>query len=85
MHCAFAMMIGATGFKVCRHWYSKAFWATWPLLVAWVTVVTANHYWVDAVLGWGVALTAALAAQRLARSRPETWAFRTRIGQEVEA
>ena len=51
MHCAFAMMIGATGFRVCRHWCSKAFWAAWPLLVAWVTIVTANHYWVDAVAG----------------------------------
>ena len=64
MHCAFAMMIGGTGFMVCRHWFSKAFWALWPLLVAWVTIVTANHYWVDAVLGWVVALTAALVAQR---------------------
>jgi membrane-associated phospholipid phosphatase len=85
MHCAFAMMIGATGFQVCRRWFSKAFWATWPFLVAWVTIVTANHYWVDAVLGWGVALTAALVAHRLARARPEVWSFRARGAREVEA
>ena len=36
MHCAFAMMIGATGIMVCRHWWSKAWWAFWPLLVSWV-------------------------------------------------
>jgi membrane-associated phospholipid phosphatase len=85
MHCAFAMMIGASGFIVCRNTLAKGFWAAWPFLVAWVTIVTANHYWVDAVLGWGVALTAALVAQRLARARPEAWSFRVRGAHEVEA
>ncbi len=85
MHCAFSMMIGGTGFMVCRHWFSKAFWGFWPFLVSWVTIVTANHYWVDAVLGWGVALTAALVAHRLARARPEVWSFRPRGAREVEA
>lgn len=85
MHCAFAMMIGATGVRVCRNWLSKACWACWPLLVSWVTIVTANHYWVDAVLGWMVALTAALVAHRLARARPEAWSFRAKAPREVEA
>jgi len=87
MHCAFAMMIGGTGVMVCRHWWSKTWWAVWPLLVSWVTIVTANHYWVDAALGWMVALAAALAALRLARARPEAWSFRARAetGREVEA
>jgi membrane-associated phospholipid phosphatase len=85
MHCAFAMMIGGSGFMVCRHWWSKAFWAAWPLLVLWVVVVTANHYWIDAALGWGVAATSALVAWRLAQARPEVWAFRARRPREVEA
>jgi membrane-associated phospholipid phosphatase len=85
MHCAFAMMIGATGFQVCRNGFAKGFWACWPFLVAWVTIVTANHYWVDAVLGWGVALTSAVVAHRLARARPEVWAFRPRVPREAEA
>jgi membrane-associated phospholipid phosphatase len=85
MHCAFSMMIGATGVMVCRNWVAKTCWALWPLLVTWVTIVTANHYWVDAALGWIVALAAALAAQRLARTRPETWSFRARAPQEAEA
>jgi membrane-associated phospholipid phosphatase len=77
MHCAFALMIGATGFKVCRHWWAKAFWAAWPLLISWVVIVTGNHYWVDVALGWMVAVTAALVAHRLlARARPEAWSFR---------
>ena len=31
MHCAFAMMIGGTGFMVCRSAFAKGFWAFWPL------------------------------------------------------
>lgn len=85
MHCAFAMMIGGTGVLVCRHWISRCLWACWPLLVSWVTIVTANHYWIDAVLGWLVALTAALVAVRLARARPEAWAFRAEAPREAEA
>lgn len=86
MHCAFAMMIGGTGVMVCRHLVSKVLWGIWPLLVSWVTVVTANHYWVDAALGWLVALSAALIAQRLlARARPEAWSFRVRAPREAEA
>jgi membrane-associated phospholipid phosphatase len=86
MHCAFALMIGATGVMVSRHRSTKAFWAFWPLLVTWVTVVTANHYWVDAALGWMVAATAALVASRLlARARPEVWSWRTGRTREAEA
>ncbi len=89
MHCAFAMMIGASGVMVCRNWWAKAWWAFWPLLVSWVTIVTANHYWVDAALGWLVALAAAAVAFRLAQARPEAWSFRaparTPAPQEAEA
>ncbi len=86
MHCAFALMIGGTGVMVCRTRFAKAFWAAWPLLIVWVVIVTANHYWVDAALGWAVALTSALVAQRLlARARPEAWAWRSRTPQEAEA
>ena len=89
MHCAFAMMIGASGVRICTHWWAKAWWGFWPLLVSWVTIVTANHYWVDAALGWLVALAAAGIAWQLARARPEAWSFRAAAPapapQEAEA
>jgi membrane-associated phospholipid phosphatase len=86
MHCAFALMIGGSGVLICRRWFTKAFWALWPLLVIWVVIVTANHYWVDAALGAMVAATAALVAQRLlARARPEAWSWRSGSPQEAEA
>jgi membrane-associated phospholipid phosphatase len=84
MHCAFAMMIGGTGAMVCRNWWSKAFWVAWPLLISWVVIVTANHYWVDAALGWMVAIVSALVASRLlARARPEAWSFRAAPAREA--
>jgi membrane-associated phospholipid phosphatase len=86
MHCAFAMMIGVSGFRLSRRRLTKAFWAFWPLLIAWVVIVTGNHYWIDVVLGWMVAGASALIAQRLlARARPEAWSWRVRSPQEAEA
>src|SRR5512133_1436082 len=81
MHCAFALMIAATGLKVTRRRWSKVFWALWPLLVMWVVVVTANHYWLDAAAGVLVAVASALIAWQLARMRPEAWSFRTAAGE----
>jgi len=77
MHCAFALMVGASGAFLARHWCARALWAMWPLLVVWVVVVTANHYWVDAALGAMVAAMAATAAAALARARPQAWSWRT--------
>jgi membrane-associated phospholipid phosphatase len=74
MHCAFALIVGATGVLVSRHTISKVFWAAYPLFVLLVVMVTANHFWLDGAIGWMVALTAALAALQLARVRP-AWAF----------
>jgi len=87
MHCAFAAMIGLTGVRVCRNWWSKAWWATWPVLIGAVVIVTGNHYWLDVALGWMVAAASAVVAHRLlARARPHAWAWRTPAQpQEAEA
>jgi len=40
-------------------------------------MVTANHYWVDWVLGWMVAIASfAVAKGALARWKPEAWGWR---------
>ena len=86
MHCAFALMVGVSAVRLVRSWPAKVFWASWPLLIAWVVIVTGNHYWIDNVLGWAVAATAALVASRLlARARPEAWSWRAGLAQEAEA
>lgn len=85
MHCAFAAMVGLSGAMLVQNRVAKGIFIAWPLLIAWVVIVTGNHYWVDIVLGWGVAAIAALVASRLARARPEAWSFRTSRAREVEA
>ncbi len=75
MHCAFAIMIGATLARVCKHRFARIAWAIYPLVMSWVVVVTANHWWLDAALGAATAAVSAYAAAWLARARPTAWAF----------
>jgi hypothetical protein len=76
MHCAFSLMIGASGALVSRHMISRAVWCLYPLFVFFVVIVTGNHFWLDGAIGWGVAGMAALGATQLARTRPAAWSFR---------
>ncbi len=76
MHCAFAAMLGLTCARLVRPRPLKILWASWPLVVAWVVIVTGNHYWLDIAAGWAVAGLSCLAAIKLAQVRPESWAFR---------
>jgi membrane-associated phospholipid phosphatase len=78
MHVAFALMIAVPAFVLVRNRVLKALWAVYPLVVTFVVMVTANHYWLDAALGALVAAFSAYAAgAAFARARPEAWAFRT--------
>jgi hypothetical protein len=77
MHVAFSTMIGVTGAMIARHRITKMVWLAYPILVFWVVVVTANHFWIDGAAGLLVAALAAIAARViLARARPAVWSFR---------
>ncbi|MBA2629700.1 MAG: phosphatase PAP2 family protein [Thermoleophilaceae bacterium] len=78
MHVAFALMIAVPAFFLVRNRLLKSLWALYPVVVSFVVVVTANHFWMDAALGALVAAVSALAAsEAFARARPEAWAWRT--------
>jgi PAP2 superfamily len=78
MHVAFALMIAIPAFFLVRHRVVKALWAVYPAIVTFVVIVTANHFWMDAVLGAMVAAaSASLASYAFARVRPEAWGWRT--------
>jgi len=78
MHVAFALMIGIPAIKLVKTRALKVLWALYPLLVTFVVVVTANHFWLDAALGALVAaISAAGASYALGRARPAAWAWRT--------
>jgi hypothetical protein len=77
MHCAFALMIGVSAAMISKHTLTRALWCIYPFFVFFVVVVTANHYWFDALAGAVVAGLAALTASEvLARARPGVWSFR---------
>ena len=77
MHIAFALMIAVPGMALARSGAARLFWSVYPLLVFFVIVVTANHYWFDAAAGAAVACLAALVAgYLLARFGPSTWEWR---------
>ncbi|MGH2969780.1 MAG: phosphatase PAP2 family protein [Solirubrobacteraceae bacterium] len=76
MHVAFALMLGIPMASMSRRRWARALWWSYPALVSFVVVATANHWWFDAFLGAATAAVAALAAQALfARARPEVWAW----------
>ena len=78
MHVAFALMVAIPAYKIVRSPYLKAAWAIYPVLVTFVVLVTANHWWLDAAFGVLVAAMSAVAASAaLGRARPEAWAWRT--------
>ena len=76
MHIAFALMIGVPGSLLCRSVGARLWWSAYPMVVFFVIIVTANHFWFDAACGAAVACMAAVAATQLARVRPEAWAWR---------
>jgi membrane-associated phospholipid phosphatase len=76
MHVCFALMIGLPMSRLVRLRAFQVLWRAYPLFIAFVVVVTGNHYFTDVFLG---ALTAGVAAllskELLARARPEAWTF----------
>lgn len=76
MHVAFALMIGWPLARLVRHRAVRVAWFLYPFLMAFVIVVTANHFIADALLGALTAGASAYGASRLARARP-VWRFST--------
>jgi membrane-associated phospholipid phosphatase len=75
MHVAFALMIGWSLARLVRWRLVRVLWFVYPFLIAFVIVVTANHFIFDAVLGALTAGVSAYGATRLARMRPQAWRF----------
>jgi membrane-associated phospholipid phosphatase len=75
MHVAFALMLGIPMASMSRRTWIKALWLLYPLLVTFVVIATANHWWFDAFTGAVTAAVAAVAAVGFARVRPAAWAW----------
>jgi hypothetical protein len=80
MHVCFALMLAGPMVKMVRHRWAAVLWLGYPLLVAFVVLATANHWWIDAAAGAVVAAIAWCLATQLVRLQPTGWAFRTQPG-----
>ncbi len=77
MHVCIALIIGGSMSRLVRRPWAAGLWLCYPVVIAFVVVVTGNHYFTDVVLGAFTAAASAVVAKRLlARARPEAWAFR---------
>jgi membrane-associated phospholipid phosphatase len=73
MHVGWSLLVGLVGFRTARRLPVRAFFALHPLVMAVAVTVTGNHYFVDSLVGAGVALTAVALvalARGVARARP---------------
>jgi hypothetical protein len=78
MHVAFALMLGMSMASIVRHSWARVLWSVYPMLVAFVVVATANHWWFDGFTGALTAAASAVVARELfARARPDAWAWGT--------
>jgi PAP2 superfamily len=75
MHVAFALMIGWTLARLVRSPFARVAWTIYPFMMAFVIIVTANHFILDALLGAVTAGASAWGASWLARARPAVWRF----------
>jgi membrane-associated phospholipid phosphatase len=76
MHVAFSLLIAIPTMLVVRRRWAKVLWALYPLMIAFVVLVTGNHWFMDAVAGALVAGTSALVAKHvLSRLWPAAWSW----------
>jgi membrane-associated phospholipid phosphatase len=75
MHVAFALMIAIPTMLIVRNRVAKVLWAIYPLVVAFVVMVTGNHWFFDALAGALVAGTAALVAGRVLSPLWNAWSW----------
>lgn len=51
MHFGYSFLIGYVGFYLIPYYFVKVLAVLYPILVLTVIVATANHFWIDAILG----------------------------------
>ena len=55
LHAADALIVGLMMVWVCRTRLARLLWAIWPAWVWFAVLATANHYWLDVLVGAGIA------------------------------
>jgi membrane-associated phospholipid phosphatase len=63
LHAMDALIVGIVMFGVALA-IAKALWLAWPLWVGFAVISTGNHYWLDVVAGFALALLTGLVLSR---------------------
>lgn len=75
-HIGYAVLFAAIGWLMLRGRRHRWIVWVWPLVMTWVTMATANHYWLDGVGGAAtMAAACVLAALLLPRVMPRPWSY----------
>ena len=69
LHSMDALIVGIVMFGLVRHRIAKVLWLAWPLWVGFTVISTGNHYWLDVVAGFLLAVVTGLALRQLRQLR----------------
>ena len=65
LHAMDALIVGIVMFGLVRSRVAKALWIAWPAWVAFSVISTGNHYWLDVVAGFMLAVATGLVLRRV--------------------
>jgi len=60
-----AIIVGISLALIVRRWWAKALWLLWPAWVGFSVISTGNHYWLDVVAGFVLAIATGLVLRRI--------------------
>jgi membrane-associated phospholipid phosphatase len=69
LHAMDALIVGVVMFGLVRSPIAKALWLAWPIWVSFAVISTGNHYWLDVVAGFVIAVAIGLALRRVSTLR----------------
>jgi membrane-associated phospholipid phosphatase len=64
LHAMDALIVGIVMASVVRSRPAKALWLAWPAWVAFAVISTGNHYWLDVLAGFALALLTGYALRK---------------------
>jgi membrane-associated phospholipid phosphatase len=65
LHAMDAFIVGVVMFGLVRSRLAKALWLAWPAWVAFAVISTGNHYWLDVMAGFVLAVATGYALRRV--------------------
>jgi membrane-associated phospholipid phosphatase len=69
LHSMDALIVGIVMFGLVRSRVAKGLWLAWPLWVGFTVISTGNHYWLDVVAGFVLALVTGFALRQARQLR----------------